>query len=162
MKKCIIVLTAVIFLVFTTATISLAGGYRHYPRFHGHHSYHVSHGDHFWWGLGFGVLTGALVSGIFYQPPPPPVYYAPAPAVVAGPMVRTYSTARTTDQVRVGVSLLNVRGGPGLDQPVVTTVSGGEILSIMGGAPGWLFIRTPIGVQGWVMSQFTLPAYPQG
>jgi uncharacterized protein YgiM (DUF1202 family) len=171
MKKIAVVLTAVVFL-FSTATVSFAGGYRHYPRFHGYHGYHSHHGlhgDYFWWGLGFGVLTGALVSGMFYAPPPPPVYYAPAavvvpprPVVTDGPRYRTYATSRTTDQIRVGVSLLNVRGGPGLNEPVVATVPGGASLQIMGNAPDWLYVRTPSGIQGWVMSRFTLPDYPRG
>lgn len=154
MKKPMVVLTAIAFF-FAFLTASFAGG----PvaiGFHGHRI-HAAGGNQFWLGLGLGVMTAALISGAFYQPAPPPIYPEPMPETY-----RPETMPSAAAIVRVAVVLLNVRSGPGLDQPVITTVRLGDPLEVIRPSADWHLIRTSQGIQGWVMEKYTVAAYPQG
>jgi N-acetylmuramoyl-L-alanine amidase len=74
----------------------------------------------------------------------------PAPAPAA-------ATAAITGVV-VDAAILNVRGGPGLEYPLLTTLALGQNVAIIGrDIPGtWLQVRLPDGRSGWVSSQFLL------
>ncbi|AOY57062.1 MULTISPECIES: SH3 domain-containing protein [Desulfococcus] len=147
MKKTIIVLTTVFFMA---ATPTIAGAGRGYHRYHGHGGYYHGDSDDVWVALGIGLLTGVVLSAIFTPPPPRTVVYSntapaygyPAPYPVSG-------------TVSVTVKALNVRSGPGLHLGVIGRVRQGEVLTVLGGSPGWLNVRTPYGAVGWVMSRYT-------
>ncbi len=55
---------------------------------------------------------------------------------------------------------LNVRSGPSKQNSIVTTVFSGDILQVVGNAPGWYYVRISDDTSGWVMAQFTTPAQP--
>jgi uncharacterized protein YgiM (DUF1202 family) len=167
MKKMLFTFIAAIFL-FTSTSVAFAGyyghgGYRPRPYYHHGHS-----GD--WVGaLGIGLLTGTLLTSMFYATTPHPVVYQTTePVVVASPPVvvreRTYTTVPqniTPSRVSVTTAELNVRSGPGMDHSVAGFVRRGEVLDVMGSAPGWLYVKTIDGLYGWVMVQFTA-AEPMG
>ena len=52
--------------------------------------------------------------------------------------------------VRVTAPVLNVRGGPGPDFPVINRVQEGLLLRVIDVRPGWLQVRRPGGVLGWI------------
>lgn len=187
MKRLIAFLLVLIFAVLLPATSSLAGsryyssryygGYRsHYPHYypyHYRHSYpyhyrHSHHSDDLAY-LGVGLLTGAVIGSILYQPPvqrtvvysaPPVVYSTPPPVVVhRSPVVAPHPQyspdSEVLRQVRPTVRILNLRSGPGLDEEVIGQASFGEILGVIGAAPEWLYVKTQTGQYGWVMTQYT-------
>ena len=172
MKKPITILVSIIFLVTALAPMAIAGGrhYHHGYRFHGHYSHH-SHGshDHFWFGLGIGVLTAAIVSNIYHSPPPRRVvYYDPPPVVVSrAPIViqpEKYGKPLKPayGNVIVTAAELNMRSGPGPDRAVVGIVRKGDVLSVIDSIPSWFYVRVPNGRYGWVMDRYTRPAQPVG
>lgn len=177
MKKLVTILVTVGFIVTTMAPTAVAGGHGHY-RGHHHRShvylghYHHFSGDHFWIGLGVGVLTGAIVSGLYHSPPPPrrvvyvdpqPVVVQRAPAVVVAPP-RKFGTALPAKygQVTVMPSALNLRNGPGTDYKITGTVNKDDVLDVIASEPRWFYVRTPDGSYGWVMDKYTRPAQPVG
>ena len=60
----------------------------------------------------------------------------------------------------VTAPLLNVRSGPSMGSPPVQQIPSGAVLSVEGSTPGWYYVRTPDNLYGWVMVQYTAPAYP--
>ncbi len=165
MKKTITILVTVVFLVTALAPMAIAGG-RH-GHYHGHYRHHGGH-DHFWFGLGLGVLTAAIVSSIHYSSPPRRVvYYEPAPVVVSRtPVIRSkpYGTPLKADfgQVIVTAAELNMRSGPGPDRTVVGIVRKGDVLAVIDSIPSWFYVREANGRYGWVMDRYTRPAQPLG
>lgn len=173
MKKGITILVTTAFLVTALAPAAMAGGghHRYYGhRYHGHHGHHGHHsGDHFWIGLGFGVLTAAIVSSIYHSPPPKRVvYYQPPPVVVSrAPVVIERDKygkplKATYGNVIVTAAELNMRSGPGPDRAIVGTVRKGDVLSVIDSIPSWFYVREPSGRYGWVMDRYTRPAQPLG
>ena len=166
MKKPIIILVTIVFVLTTIASMAHAGGYGH--RYHGH--YHHGHGgDYFWVGLGLGVLTAAIVSSYHYNPPPRRVvYYEPAPVVVSrAPVVvqpNVYGQALKANYgtVIVTAAELNMRSGPGPDRAIVGKVRKGDVLAVIDSIPSWFYVRLPDGRYGWVMDRYTKPAQPVG
>ena len=166
-------LLVLMFAVLVPATSSLAGSryysnhyygdYRsHYYPYHHRHSYHSGDSLAF---LGIGLLTGAVVGSMLYQPPPVErtVVYAPPPPpivvhrspVIVTPQPGYYPDNEVLRQVKPTVSILNLRSGPGLDEEVIGQATYGEILGVIGAAPEWLYVKTQTGQYGWVMSQYT-------
>ncbi len=83
---------------------------------------------------------------------------APAPQPVAPPCnTGVASQAVVTSSVVVTAGLLNVRSGPALDAPALGQIYNGTVLTVTGSAGGWYQVRTPDGLAGWVMTQFTSP-----
>ena len=170
MKKPVtILLTIAILLVFTAS--GAGAGERVYGfRSHGHrhHHYYQSSPDNFWFGLGMGVLTGAIVSSFYYAAPPPAVYYPPSAGVVSPPPAavppQRFGTAQAPayGQVVVTAAALNIRSGPGLDHAIAGSVRKGDILSVIDSVPDWFYIREPNGRYGWVMDRYTRPTQPLG
>lgn len=119
-------------------------------------------------GIGFEtVLFGGILyyytGGLFYRrvprgymviEPPPEVIFVERPPVVVEP------AREATGMVTVTALRLNVRTGPSLDQPVIYQVNQNDLLVIQGSAPGWLYVETPSGGFGWVMTGFTAPVLP--
>ena len=178
MKKALVILFSFGF-VFTTTSAALAGYKRHH-RYghpyrghygsHGHYRYHYSPGR-YWASWGAGVLTGAILSHVFYSPAPRTVVYTTpstvvvpaAPAVVVKEPPPPPVKITVPSRVLVVVKALNVRQGPGFQHDVLTFVHQGAMLEVAGSAPGWLYVRTPSGQYGWVMRQYTnIPVSPQG
>ena len=171
MKKTVLVLVLAVFLIASIAPAAAAGGRVYGFRSHGHHSHYHSSGDQFWFGLGMGVLTGAIVSSFYYAPPPPPpavIYYPPAAVVVNEAPVtvqpRRFGTAPLPayGQVVVSAAELNMRSGPGLDRAVTGQVRKGDVLSVIDSIPDWFYVREPNGRYGWVMDRYTRPTQPLG
>ena len=57
--------------------------------------------------------------------------------------------------VMVTAQMLNVRSGPGLENPAIRQIPGGTVLSVQGNAPGWYYVKTADNLYGWVMTQYT-------
>jgi uncharacterized protein YgiM (DUF1202 family) len=84
------------------------------------------------------------------------VVEAPATVVVeedAPVLVRPLKPA--TGRVSVTASVLNVRSGPSLDDPVIYQIHEGYILEVHGKSGWWLYVQLPNGEFGWVKSVFT-------
>jgi uncharacterized protein YraI len=62
--------------------------------------------------------------------------------------------------LRVTASRLNVREGPGPDNPVVASVARGEILVRLDEQSGWVKVRTSDGTVGWVSASYVEPVAP--
>lgn len=169
MKKIFITLFTIFFL-----TISAAPAFARYNRYpyapshhHGGPSYHRGHsnGD-LWVALGFGLLTGGLISYMVNAPPSQTVVYAnPEPVVVVPPsrvVIKEHAYAPpqplpAVEKVVVTAQELNVRSGPGYNHAIAGYVVRGEALEVLGSAPGWYHVRTASGLYGWVMVNFTAP-----
>lgn len=101
------------------------------------------------------VATG-IVAGITFSlldrnnPPASTVVVPGCSPTVAPPVIVTGSVVVTS-------GLLNLRSGPGLNRPCLRQLHRGTRLSIIGNATGWYQVRTPAGVNGWVMAQYTAP-----
>jgi hypothetical protein len=176
MKKPVSILLALSFCMLTTATPAAAGsryydhGHRDYYRGY-HHSYHYRpyrhsyHGDSYWPLLGVGLLTGAVVGSMIYEPPRRQtiVYNTPPPVTIQSePMINNNTLASVAPQaevvlrqVKITERIVNVRSGPGLDSTIVGQTVAGQIVDVIGAAPEWLYVRTGTGQYGWVMSQYT-------
>jgi hypothetical protein len=59
------------------------------------------------------------------------------------------------EQVTVTTPLLNIRSGPGMNFPVIYQAHEGDMLTVHGYAPEWLYITTSANESGWVMIKFT-------
>lgn len=120
-------------------------------------SVHVrAHGD----AIGAIIATG-IIAGITFSlldsavsAPPPRCVPAPRPVYNTGSAI-TDTTA--TGSVMVTAQMLNVRSGPGLENPAVRQVPSGTVLSVEGNAPGWYYVKTADNFYGWVMVQYTAP-----
>jgi len=183
MKKNVITLVTILFLVVTTGpTFAGYNGYHHYrPYPYGGYSYHHGHSDgDVWVALGAGLLTGCLISYMVNTPPSHTVVYSnPEPVVAPSPsrvVVKEYSYTPSlqipasppsqipaSQKVLVTAQELNVRTGPGFNHAIAGYVVLGEALQVLGSAPGWFYVKTVSGLQGWVMVTYTSPeALPLG
>jgi len=93
----------------------------------------------------------------YYGSGPPASYGQPPPAGVP-PAGEPPATSQKW--VEVAVDQLNVRSGPGADQPVIAQVPRGFVLPVLGGTQDWWYVQLPNNVTGWVQSQFTIDAQP--
>jgi uncharacterized protein YgiM (DUF1202 family) len=98
-----------------------------------------------------GIVAGITFSLLDRNNPPAPTVVVPGYSpTVASPVIVTGSVVVTS-------GLLNLRSGPGLNRPCLRQLHRGTRLSIIGNATGWYQVRTPAGVNGWVMAQYTAP-----
>ena len=177
MSRNLTIQIVVIFFIISTVLPSFAGsryyssGYRgqHHSRYHvtrHYNHYNYSHDSiNIWAGLGIGLLTGVVVGTIFREParqqrvvyttPPPVIIYAD-PVSVRDFVPSVASTDIILRRVETTPHLLNVRSGPGFDTTITGQVLQGAILDVIGAAPEWLYIKTPGGQLGWVLTEFTL------
>jgi hypothetical protein len=86
----------------------------------------------------------------FLPPPTEVVLDTPTPVVIDAPDVLTTPTSAGLQAVLAFGS--NLREGPGKLFDVITRLSAGETLMILGrDVPGfWIFVRTATGLEGWV------------
>jgi len=105
-----------------------------------------------------GVYYRQVPAGYMVVEPPPEVIVVQPPPAPAPAM------ANAGNRVTVSVQRLNVRTGPGLNFSVVQVVNQGEVLEILGNAPGWLYVKFQSDRFGWVQEQYTAPvsAAPSG
>lgn len=178
MFKNLTILSAIVFFLISTVLSSFAGsryyssGYRnhHHSRYHVNRYYnHYNHSydsSYIWAGLGIGLLTGVVVGTIFSEPvrqqtvvyttPPPATVYA-EPVYVREEFIPSVSqTDIILRRVETTPHLLNVRSGPGFDTTITGQVLQGSILDVIGAAPEWLYVKTPAGQLGWVLTEFTI------
>jgi LysM repeat protein len=89
-------------------------------------------------GIIWGIIVLALVVGLL------------APVMGASAQVGTIATVNT--------GRLNVRSGPSVAYPALTSVPNGTQLILQGRAQGstWVQVATPTGVVGWVNSLYTI------
>ncbi len=66
--------------------------------------------------------------------------------------------AAQTPLITVNAGVVNVRSGPGTGYSVLTTVSRGEELTVLGKSGRWYKITTPGGKRGWIAGWLTVPA----
>ena len=72
--------------------------------------------------------------------------------------VNTNITAGTRAKVTTESSNLNIRKGPGTDQPVVGKAAHNEVVNVISKANDqWTLIRTNKGEEGYVYSQYLSP-----
>jgi len=72
--------------------------------------------------------------------------------------VNTNAAAGTKAKVITESSNLNIRQGPGTDQPVVGKAAHNEVVNVISKANDqWSLIRTDKGVEGYVYSQYLSP-----
>jgi len=105
-----------------------------------------------------GAMTYFAFMGVFYERTPTGyvVVAPPAPATIAPPAVG----GAVFGTVTVMASSLNVRGGPSHNQVVILVLNQGEVLSVVGSVPGWLYVVLPNGQYGWVDQNYTTPIVP--
>ena len=176
MKKPVSIVLVLSFCVLSTVPLASAGsryhnnGYGNYYRGHhapyNYHHYGHSYRDSFLPLLGIGLLTGAVVGSMIYEPPrqqtvvyntPPPVIIQSEPIVINRPLASiTPQPEVVLRQVKITERIVNVRSGPGLDSTIIGQAVAGQTIDVIGAAPDWLYIRTRAGQYGWVMSQYTV------
>src|SRR6056297_1972898 len=66
------------------------------------------------------------------------------------------SGGSANEKVVITASSLNVRQGPGTDNPVVFSLNSGAIVDVVARAGDWLNIRDDQGREGWISAQFAL------
>lgn len=98
---------------------------------------------------GAGGVTGWINAKFAIADPQPaqPVQPTPPPAPAA-------------TQLRVTATTLNLRAGPGKDQALVKQLPNGMVVDRLevSGDGAWTRVRSPGGFEGWVSSQFVVPA----
>ena len=113
-----------------------------------------------------GGITYYSYLGVYYRPVPTgyvvveaPAEVVTAPPVVVAPLPRSWFSPATASSgsVQVTAASLNVRLGPGFNYGVVKVIYAGDVLTVTGQAPGWLYVTLPDGSQGWVSQRFTNP-----
>lgn len=65
--------------------------------------------------------------------------------------------AAETQRVWVSDGPLNVRAGPGTDQPILTTVATGTVLNASASGPDWVRVRLDDGREAWVARAYVTP-----
>jgi len=72
--------------------------------------------------------------------PPAPEKAEPAPEPVTPP----------SQMVSVTASAVNIRSGPGMKNKVITTVTEGDELELLGESGSWLNVKLSNGMEGWI------------
>ncbi|MEZ4528546.1 MAG: DUF6515 family protein [Desulfobacterales bacterium] len=92
--------------------------------------------------------------GVYYKEVPSGYVVAEPPAAEVPPAVAP-PLSRGSYQTSVIAEVLNVRSGPGFHYPVILQVVRGDSLTVKGESEGWLYVGTPGGQFGWVVTRFT-------
>jgi len=159
MKKRIIGLTAIVFLMITV-TSAFAGPHH---RGHGHR-----HDRHFAL-MGLGIFTAAVLASSLYDPPVSKVIVKPhrrciprrqTPVVIDDPGYYNLTPEKKRKRISVAAKRLNVRARPDRHAPVIAVTYKGTMLKVRGKAPGWIYVKLPSGRFGWVMAKYTRPSFP--
>lgn len=108
------------------------------------------------------VTVGAVpyytLSGVYYQEIEGGYQIVNPPVVVETPS-KTFT--EEADFVRVTTASLNVRGGPGIDRPIINQVLEGDVLKIQATGPEWYYVKLPDETYGWVMKKYTALLAPK-
>ena len=155
MKKSLMIL---LFIGIFIASGSPAYAYR-YPVFH--HNHHHAYRSTF----GIGIISGVIAANLFYRPPAAVIIEPACPKFGSGDpetarfvldRVCPVSHSEIVDNwVSVNTPILNVRSGPGLKFSVIGHIYEGDLLTIKGNSPQWIYVRLPDGNFGWVMAEYT-------
>ena len=106
--------------------------------------------------IGFSIIvmdgvTYCYLHGVYYQK-------APSGYIVVNAPIPEQPQVASGNRVTVTAQLLNVRSGPGMQFPAIRQARQGDVLTVHGTAPGWLYVRLPEGTFGWVSETFTVPS----
>ena len=113
-----------------------------------------------------GGFTYFNYAGVYYQKVPAgyAVVKTPSSRVVEAPagsvVVLDASSAVQSSPAVIGIvsvtaQRLNVRSGPGKSYSEVRQIHNGDVLTIYGYVPDWLYVQLPDGQFGWVMKKYT-------
>lgn len=69
-------------------------------------------------------------------------------------LLPTLAFAKDAKQVKVNANSLNIRSGPGTDNPAVTSVTRGTLLDFVQQDGDWIQVRLPDGTLGWGAAKF--------
>jgi len=96
------------------------------------------------------------------QPPVPAPSQAPSPTTTPSPASAVPQSIIAKGSIGyVTVDLANIRSGPGMEYPVLTTAPKGEQLTIIEGSESWYKVKTGDGKEGWIRKDlFSLPPSP--
>jgi len=96
------------------------------------------------------------------QPPVPAPSQAPSPPTTPSPASAVPQSIIAKGSIGyVTVDLANIRSGPGMEYPVLTTAPKGEQLTIIEGSESWYKVKTGDGKEGWIRKDlFSLPPSP--
>ena len=87
------------------------------------------------------------------------------PAISPSPLLNSGgAVGSSVSQVAVSGSLVNVREGPGQGYPIITQVSSGQQLQVLGRSSdgNWWQVCCVNGAVGWLASQYAMPIDPVG
>lgn len=87
------------------------------------------------------------------------------PAISPAPLPNSGgAVSSSVSQVAVSGSLVNVREGPGQGYPIITQVSSGQQLQVLGRSTdgNWWQVCCVNGAVGWIASQYAMPIDPVG
>src|SRR6056297_688921 len=102
-------------------------------------------------------VIGAAVDYVISVTPPQMMRYdAMGNTVSGGGGGGGSSGGSANEKVVITASSLNVRQGPGTDNPVVFSLNSGAIVDVVARAGDWLNIRDDQGREGWISAQFAL------
>lgn len=110
--------------------------------------------------LVLGGITYYELNGIYFRQVPEGYRVVEYPVVVEKNVVVQQPESESGQRIVVQSELLNVRSGPGLEQDIITPISRGNVLKVLGNVPGWYYVELPDGERGWVMEKFTAPLKP--
>ena len=99
-------------------------------------------------------MTYYMLEDVYYRKVPTGYQVVEVPRATTSVVTYTAKPMAPGSQVVVQAKILNVRSGPGLEHPIVTQVFGGNVLTVQGNAPQWLYVRLPDNTNGWVMETF--------
>ena len=74
----------------------------------------------------------------------------------AGKSDNQANPAKSSEQVRVTASALNVREQPDINAKIITTVARGTVLQVLESSEKWLKVKTDGGIAGYVSASPTL------
>ncbi len=113
-----------------------------------------------------GGVTYYVYEDVYYRKIPSGYQVVEIPKTVKIKKIpaRTMDAAVPQTLVMVTAKILNVRSGPGLNHPVLSHVYYGDLLTVQGNAPNWVYALLPDESYGWVMIKFVAvtAAVPEG
>lgn len=109
-------------------------------------------------GYGIRIVDDAkyyYLNGVYYVRVPDGYMVVAPPVLTSAGETEDAKIVRFKSEVSVGVDILNVRSGPGMEFDVAALAYQGEILKTYHESAGWLYVELPSGKLGWVDKKFT-------
>ena len=101
-----------------------------------------------------GIVTSILILGIWPRFQTPAIYTLVAVGALtllsATVLTAKVQSSGESEEAIVLASTLEVRSGPGEANPQLAEIHEGLKVSVLGGREGWLQVRLPNGLSGWV------------